>query len=184
MDYSTKMNIKEIYKKVEKFTMCGGKRTIATIEATQYVIWKDLTGCFVECGVWKGGQIMAMIYTLQELGIHDREIYLYDTFKGMTEPTDVDIHKGTKAEGKFKEKKKSDHVDWCYSSIEEVKKNIESTGYDMDKIHFIQGDILETIPETLPSEIALLRLDTDWYESTKHELIHLFPWLNIFLCKT
>jgi hypothetical protein len=54
-----------------------------------------------------------------------------------------------------------------------------ATGYPSNKIHFIKGPVEETIPRQMPSpSIALLRLDTDWYESTKHELIHLFPRLS------
>ena len=52
-----------------------------------------------------------------------------------------------------------------------------STGYDKSKIHLVKGKVEETIPKTLPERIALLRLDTDWYASTKHEMLHLFPRL-------
>ena len=50
-------------------------------------------------------------------------------------------------------------------------------GYPAERIHFVQGKVEETIPRVLPERIALLRLDTDWYESTRHELIHLYPKL-------
>ena len=62
--------------------------------------------------------------------------------------------------------------------MEVVKKNIFSIGYDPEKIHFVQGKVEDTIPATIPEKISLLRLDTDWYESTKHELEHLFPRLS------
>ena len=52
------------------------------------------------------------------------------------------------------------------------------TGYPEEKIHFVQGRVEETIPASAPDSISLLRLDTDWYESTKHELVHLFPRLS------
>jgi O-methyltransferase len=56
--------------------------------------------------------------------------------------------------------------------------NMLSTGYPEEKVHFIKGKVEETLPSVLPDQLALLRLDTDWYESTKHELIHLFPLLD------
>jgi hypothetical protein len=58
-----------------------------------------------------------------------------------------------------------------------VRKNVLSTGYPEKNIVFIEGDVLKTIPNTIPEKVALLRLDTDWYESTRHEMIHLFPLL-------
>jgi hypothetical protein len=52
------------------------------------------------------------------------------------------------------------------------------TGYDREKISFVKGKVEETIPDNAPQSISLLRLDTDWYESTRHELIHLYPRLS------
>jgi O-methyltransferase len=66
---------------------------------------------------------------------------------------------------------------WCYAGLEEVRVNLASTGYPVDRVHFVRGKVEDTIPGTVPEPIALLRLDTDWYESTKHELTHLFPRL-------
>jgi O-methyltransferase len=53
-----------------------------------------------------------------------------------------------------------------------------NTGYPKDKIHFIKGKVKDAIPENLPESLALLRLDTDWYESTRHGLTHLYPLLS------
>jgi O-methyltransferase len=61
--------------------------------------------------------------------------------------------------------------------MNDVQTNMKQTNYPFSKIHFVQGKVEQTIPETIPSSIALLRLDTDWYESTYHELVHLFPKL-------
>jgi hypothetical protein len=51
------------------------------------------------------------------------------------------------------------------------------TGYPPEKVHFVKGMVEDTIPEQSPDGIALLRLDTDWYQSTKLELLHLYPRL-------
>ena len=74
-------------------------------------------------------------------------------------------------------KDSSDTSTWCYSPIEDVKKNVLSTGYPERNVHFIKGKVEDSIPGHIPEKIALLRLDTDWYESTKHEMTHLFPRL-------
>jgi hypothetical protein len=58
-----------------------------------------------------------------------------------------------------------------------VQRNLAGTGYDLASVKFIKGKVEETIPAHAPARIALLRLDTDWYESTRHELAHLFPRL-------
>ena len=143
-------------------------RVHAIIQAVKYILKNKIDGDLVECGVWKGGSIMAMALALKELGDTRREIYLYDTFSGMSTPTNVDIsYNGASAQ-----------IGLLYSSLEEVKSNVYSIGYPNDKFHFIQGKVEDTIPENIPEKIALLRLDTDWYESTKHELLHLFPLLS------
>lgn len=170
----------EIIKKVAPYTMTSNERLFGLIEAVKYIVKNNISGSFVECGVWKGGSMMAIAETLIKLGVNDRELYLYDTFEGMTAPTEADeSHNSEKALSLLDRDKKNKQasVVWAYSSIEEVKRNIETIKYPAQNIHFIQGDVLKTIPHKIPSSIALLRLDTDWYESTKHELEHLYPLL-------
>jgi hypothetical protein len=160
--------------------MTSLERVNALIDAVQYVVKNDIKGAMVECGVWKGGSSMAMALTLMKLDAENREIYLYDTFSGMSAPGDIDVSNiGTKAHEQFsKSKISADASDWCLSPLEEVKENLLSTGYPKEKTHFINGMVEETIPAIIPEKIALLRLDTDWYESTKHELTHLSPLLQ------
>jgi O-methyltransferase len=66
---------------------------------------------------------------------------------------------------------------WCVAGLEDVKRNLYSTGYPKEKLHFIKGKVEDTVPGQAPENIAMLRLDTDWYESTAHELQHLYPRL-------
>jgi hypothetical protein len=98
----------------------------------------------------------------------------------MSDPSEADIDYSGKhsSERLTKENKFKAANIWCYATLDEVKKNMKSTGYPEDKFKYIQGKVEETIPATVPEKIAVLRLDTDWYESTKHELEHLFPLLN------
>lgn len=171
---------KTIIEKVRPYTMTSPERLYGLIESVQYIIKNNIDGAFVECGVWKGGSMMAIAETLLALGVKDRELYLYDTFEGMTAPTEEDVDQLNRDAASQLEQdasKKAESVVWAYSGLEEVKQNIARTGYPTNKIHFIQGDILKTIPAQMPDTTALLRLDTDWYESTKHEMEHLYPLL-------
>lgn len=165
---------------VKPYTMTSPERVNALIGAVHYVVKNKIDGAMVECGVWKGGSIMAMALTLTNLGDESRELYLYDTFSGMSAPSDVDVSSdGAKADDTFSQTKISeDSSNLYFSSLDEVKENVFTTGYPKGKIHFIKGKVEDTIPTKIPNEIALLRLDTDWYESTKHEMTHLFPLLK------
>lgn len=170
-----------IYETVKAYTLTSMERINAVVEAVKYLDANGIKGAFVECGVWKGGSSMAMALALKKLNDTSRDIYLYDTFSGMSAPADIDISfMGEKANEKFNKLKTSDNSStWDLSPLEEVKKNLYSTSYPKEKLFFVKGMVENTIPRSVPEEIALLRLDTDWYESTKHELIHLFPRLKV-----
>lgn len=154
--------------------MTSIERMKALYKSVVYVIDSKIPGDFVECGVWRGGSTMLMALTLLELNETKRNIYLYDTFQGMPEPADEDYRVGDRsALAKNQWKKK-----WCFSPLAEVKKNMALTRYPKNKLIFVKGKVEKTIPKTIPSKIAILRLDTDWYGSTKHELIHLYPLVS------
>lgn len=159
-------------------SMASVDRLWAVIQSTKYIVKNDIQGDFVECGVWRGGCALAMAMVLDDLGV-DRKIYLFDTFEGMTEPTKYDLtflNKG--AFDTFKTLQKDKHNDWCYASIHDVKAQFRKLGLEKNA-KFIQGDVLETLKKeiNLPNKISLLRLDTDWYESTKLEMEKLYPKL-------
>ena len=124
---------------------------------------------------------MLVALSLRLLKDTNRRIFLYDTFAGMVEPEkrDSQILDGKPAFNEFKSNLREDHNEWNYASIEEVKTNTVSTGYDPEKIILVKGRVEDTIPKTVPSRISLLRLDTDFYSSTKWELIHLYPLVSL-----
>ena len=124
--------------------------------------------------------MMAVAETLLRAGDTSRSLYLFDTFEGMPPPTenDVDIDGVTAGSLLDRSDKESDESVWCRATLDVVKKALGSTGYPSEKIHFIKGMVEKNIPHFAPEKIALLRLDTDWYESTKHEMEHLFPRLS------
>ena len=149
-----------LYEAVKPYTLTSPERIYALTQAVRYVVKHNIAGSFVECGVWRGGSVLAMAKTLLALG-ETRDIYLFDTFEGMPKPGTVD---GSEANAKFEETKITDSSSqWTYAALEDVKQVVCQTAYSQDHFHFQQGLVEQTIPEQAPSEIALLRLDTDWY---------------------
>ena len=167
-----------IVEAVQDYTMTNRESVATLVQAVKHVVQHDIAGSIVECGVWKGGSMMAVALTLKEMGDESRDLYLYDTFAGMSAPSAVDD--GVDAKKKFDRRRISEEAsNWCLSPIDETRENLLSTGYPIENIHFVKGKVEDTIPATVPGDgIALLRLDTDWYASTKHELTHLFPLLS------
>lgn len=149
------------------------------IRSVDRVVKGGIKGAIVECGVWKGGSIAAMMYRLSQLKDTSREIYLFDTFAGMTEPTDVDkkYNSNKPAALKFKKMQRSDHNEWCYAPLNQVKTTIDAVPYPNDKVHYVVGDVLETTPRQADtiSSIAILRIGVDFYEGTKVCLETLYP---------
>lgn len=172
----------EIISYVRPFTMTSEERIYSLIEAIKYVNKYQIEGDIVECGVWRGGSMMAAAMILNKLNDMNRNIYLYDTFEGMTIPTKEDIkYNGDKASDllKVNPKNKENRL-WAYASLEDVQQNFDIVGFDLNRVKFIKGRVEKTLLDldNLPLKIALLRLDTDWYHSTKVELEILYPILN------
>ena len=174
-----------IVEEVKPFTLTGVDRILATLDAVRYVARRGVPGALVECGVWKGGSVLAMIRALQDVGVNDRDIYLYDTFSGMTEPSELDTTQyGEPASAEWERSTSEGRVPWSWAfgedavSLEAVKRLLLATGYPADRLHFVVGDVEETLLLDPPPSIAVLRLDTDWYESTRAELLHLYPRLS------
>lgn len=162
----------------QPFTMTSIERRAALLNAVTYITQNGIPGDIAECGVWRGGSMMIVAQTLLAHGDRSRDLYLFDTFEGMSTPTENDkSFDGISAAVQLDREQKGTGI-WCYASLEDVRENLLSTGYPKNKIHLIKGKVEETIPLNSPSHLALLRLDTDWYESTKHELEHLFPLLD------
>jgi O-methyltransferase len=167
----------EIFRRVEPFTVTGPERVRALIESVEYVVRNNISGSLVECGVWRGGSMMAVALTLLELGEVTRELVLYDTFAGSTKPTAADTRapeKGISGEQLYAELQ-AEGKRWLDASLNEVRGNLVAVGYPKSKLIFIEGPVEETLRGEIPAEISLLRLDTDWYESTLMELEILYP---------
>jgi O-methyltransferase len=167
------------------YTMTGVMRLRALVEAVRYCEAAAIPGSYAECGVWQGGSVLAMILTLQERGVADRDIYLFDTFEGMTEPTEDDssdlepdaLQTWREAEARGEQPWRG-FFDPATFSERSVHERLLGTGYPPERIHVVRGRVEDTIPADAPDQLALLRLDTDWYESTHHEMVHLYPALE------
>ena len=171
----------QVVHSVGGWTNTSHDRRMALIRATKHIVRHNIPGCFVECGVGRGGSSLAIMKTVLNVGGVPRDIYLYDTYEGMPQPGPEDIDFASKPAGKRFVQFKLSHnkgTRWWNIPVERVKQIIYvKTHYPRDKIHFVVGKVEDTIPDQAPKQISLLRLDTDWYESTKHELTHLYPRL-------
>ena len=163
------------------YTQVSVERMYSTWQAVRYVTSANIPGALVECGVWRGGNLLLMATALLQLNIVDREIWGYDTFEGMSPPTefDKDIYNRPAAELLQGLDKIPDVANvWNVAPEEGVRKVIGTVPYPSHQFRLVRGRVEETVPKIIPRRIAVLRLDTDWYESTLHELIYLFPLLE------
>ena len=139
--------IVDTIKKVREFTLTSNERLFALIKAVEYVVKADIPGDMIECGVWRGGSMMAVALTLMRLGRTDRVLQLYDTYEGMTPATDADKDlSGNRAEELMAAVDRDSRNIWAYASLEDVSTNMQSTGYPMSKVNFIKGRVEDTIP--------------------------------------
>jgi|SRR5690242_3242605 len=171
--------VEAIINRVRPYTMTSIERISILCHATRYVTERRIPGDIVECGVWRGGSMMAAALSLLAEQDLSRTLYLFDTFMGMPPPSEIDRSwTGETASALLEKADRSDLI-WACASVDEVRANLAATGYPGERVKLIEGRVENTLPRAAPEQIAILRLDTDWYESTKHELIHLYPKLSI-----
>lgn len=164
------------------YTMTSAERLWSLISAIRYLVAEEIEGDLVECGVWRGGSVMAMAHELVRLGVPDRRIWLYDTFAGMTAPSENDVEAvtGISAADMLATTDVGDGNNvWCVAARPDVEMNVRSTGYPFELFSFVEGDVSTSVRKSAPHRIALLRLDTDWYQSTRDSLEVLFPRLSV-----
>jgi O-methyltransferase len=163
---------KNLIKIYSKYTMTSDVKIYSLIKSFDYIKKYKIDGDFVECGVFTGGNIM-LLKNLLNINKLKKKIWSYDTFEGMTKPSSHDIKiDGTIASQKYLKKDK-----WSSCSLINVKKNFRKQKLDLRNVNFIKGKVEDTLKKSknLPKKISILRLDTDFYESTKAELNWLYP---------
>jgi O-methyltransferase len=156
------------------YTMTGEPRLQALVDAVRHVVAAGIPGAFAECGVWRGGSVLAMLLTLLDAGATDRDVHLYDTFEGMPEPGE---HDGSAREAWHAAGAWPEMFGPEVFSEDAVRAMLLESGYPPERIHVVRGRVEDTIPAQAPEQLAIVRLDTDWYESTRHELEQLYPRL-------
>jgi hypothetical protein len=169
-----------IISNASKYSMTGITRMWTLTQAFKYVHENGILGDYVECGVWRGGNLILLSALQDQIG-ESRSIFGFDTFSGMTAPAEIDRdHMGQSASEIMASTPKIDgeHSIHAFASLQLVKANLSEN--NSKNIKLIQGDVAETLIDSknLPEKIAILRLDTDWYESTKIELEILYPLLE------
>ncbi len=177
-DFSQEEN--ELISSVQSMTMTSPERLVCLSRSIDYILDNGIGGDIVECGVWRGGSMLLVAKKLINAKDQSRNLFLFDTFEGMSEPGKMDVSAIDNKHAKdllIKSDKFDGNNIWCYSSLDEVRKNIRNSEYDERKIFFVKGKVEDTLPHPSIRDIALLRLDTDWYASTKHELETLFDHL-------
>ena len=156
----------------------GAQVPYAMFKAVEYVAKNRIAGDIVECGVWSGGSCLLAALSLIHFGDRTRRIYMYDTFAGMPEPSEVDLDwDGNPAWRAWKNHRDAGKRWGDGGSVAFVRSIVESSGYPSQLIVAVEGMVEDTIPANCPGTIAILRLDTDLYDSTLHELEHLYPRL-------
>ncbi|MCI4045156.1 TylF/MycF/NovP-related O-methyltransferase [Streptomyces sp. TRM75563] len=168
---------KDIIRAVKPYSMTSPERLNAFILATRHIARHDIPGDIVECGVWRGGSMQACARTLLSVGETERDLYLFDTYEGMTPPTAEDLRRDGRPARELLDAQGKDRPIWAVASLEDVKAGFENIPYPKERVHYVQGRVEDTVPAQAPEQISILRLDTDWYASTKHELEHLYSRL-------
>ena len=169
---------KQIIRRVNPRTMTSPEKIFGLILAVRYVVANKIPGDVVECGVWRGGSMQAVALTLLECGMTDRDLHLFDIFAGMPPPSDKDRrYDGQPAADLLATSDERSNL-WAVAGLDDVRGGMTEVGYPTERIHYHEGRVEDTVPEQAPERIAVLRLDTDWYESTRWELEHLYPRLS------
>ena len=165
----------------KQLTMVSRERLYATVMACKHVLTQSIPGDFVECGVWRGGNSIVAAHLFAR-GDGARSVYLFDTFAGMTAPSPQDLRARDNRDAMidYIAHQRETHNEWCYASLPDVARNFSDLNLLRPNIKFVEGDVVESLKSeaNLPRTISVLRLDTDWYESTRTELEVLYPRLS------
>ena len=168
-----------------EYSMMNSKRLWNIFHCSESVLNENIEGDFVECGVFKGGGIILMSAII-EYNKKQKKVWAFDTFEGMSKPDENDKdYSGEDAMIHWKVFNNKEFNKWCYTSLNEVKSNVSQASkrlkLELDNIKYIKGDVEKTLNDNanLPKKISILRLDTDFYKSTKKELEVLYPKLSV-----
>lgn len=175
---------KNLFEISADYTMTSNERIFSLIKSIDFIRHNNVQGDFVECGVWRGGNLIIFQKLIEKYNLK-KKIYAFDTFEGMSKPEEIDKTFDGKSSIELLEKLNKRNVDRDNNiliadcSLEKVKENFKKFS-SQENLICIKGKVEETLEkkDNLPDKISILRLDTDWYSSTKKELETLFPLLE------
>ena len=163
---------KKILKKIKRVykTNDFDETSFTAYQIVKNIINQKIEGNIIECGVLKGEKISIFLETLNLLGV-TREVYIIDTFEGMTKPSKIDYQVISKRKLNEGDSKVNEEL---------VKKNILKTNYPRKKLHFIKIDVRneQDLRKCIKGKIALLRIDTDFYDSVYSILNSIYSKVN------
>ncbi|WP_181357544.1 TylF/MycF/NovP-related O-methyltransferase [Stenomitos frigidus] len=169
-----------VLQKVRPYSMVPDSGIEFLIRSVQSLFDQQIEGDFVECGVWKGGCAAAI--KLAELALQpdsQRLLHLFDSYEGLPPVQPID---GPMAAGWQQAVDSPWYFDNCAASLEVVQQNFAQLGLLDARVQFYKGWFETTVPEFVKrypeTKIAILRLDGDWYESTKVCLENLYPLVS------
>jgi O-methyltransferase len=158
------MGPSDIYARLREFTMISEEVFCDNLALAETV--RDIPGCVVECGVWRGGMSAGLALTLGP----EREYYLFDSFEGLPPAQPID---GPAALRYQEDKLSPSYYDNCAAPPDFARRAMAIAG--AKRFQIIEGFFENTVPGFTPGDqIALLRLDVDWYRATALCLRHLF----------
>lgn len=166
-----------VRKFVRPNTMLPDARLSNIVASIDSVAKNDIRGAYVECGVWKGGSVLLAGLYLDKIGERNRDLHLLDSFSDICEPNhEIDGERAVQevggkefAQGRLKETKMYQGLGIGYSTADQVKELLNCICYSAGSVFVHPGWFQDTLPTVKKrvGEIAILRLDADWYESTK-----------------
>jgi len=182
LGYDFEAEAMELIGVIRSHTMTTIPRLVTLYQQVRYCETTGLTGAFVECGVWKGGAIGLMALANLRHGAVRRDLHLFDAYTEICEPdAQVDGARAVQETRKWTDGKGGSEGRLCPligfydtmggpGTLEDNRRLLEGTiGYPPERIHYHQGWFQDTVPTVAPTigPIAILRLDGDWYASTK-----------------
>lgn len=140
------------------------------------VLEHDVPGDLIETGVWRGGAAIFMRGVLKAHGVTDRSVWAADSFEGLPTPNAEEFPLEAKAQqGPVLQKAYNNLA----VSLEEVQRNFQAYGLLDDQVHFLKGWFKDSLPSAPIAALSILRLDGDFYESTRDSLGNLYHRVSV-----
>lgn len=152
LDLWDRFQLKRIANAVQPYTLVGPERIQNLFRLSLRIERERVPGDVIECGVCNGGTaaILARSATHSRL---KRTVWLLDSFQGMPETTPLD---GEAAKA---------HVGKEVGDPAKVQEVLRRVSADLNRVRIVPGWFQDTFPSVLASQVALLNIDADWYES-------------------